>query len=319
MTLNPRPQHGERGGGTSRSATASARQTTGCSTAAPARPASPSSKAPLCSTPSSRTTRSSRSWSTLAEGCGVRQTARLVGVNKTRHAVGPAGRPARQSHPRRVGGFFPPRPARSSSMRSGRSWARSRRTATPRTPTTTTAATTGTTSPSTPSTSLFWRWSPARGHKENARAIVAEVKQRVGSDPPPLMTSDEYPAYATAIEEVFSEPVPAPSRSQAGTASHGARASAAGRRDLRDGAQASGERPRHRRGADGRSSARRKGWRTCSANPPASCRVNTSFVERQNGTDRGRNARKTRKTYRFSKDWQVHEAMTYLTLHSNSC
>jgi hypothetical protein len=33
----------------------------------------------------------------------------------------------------------------------------------------------------------------------------------------------------------------------------------------------------------------------------ASDRVNTSFVERQNATDRGRNARKTRKTYRFSK------------------
>ena len=52
----------------------------------------------------------------------------------------------------------------------------------------------------------------------------------------------------------------------------------------------------------------------------ASHRVNTSLVERQNGTDRGRNARKTRKTYRFSKDWQVHEAMTYLTLYgSNFC
>jgi ornithine carbamoyltransferase len=52
----------------------------------------------------------------------------------------------------------------------------------------------------------------------------------------------------------------------------------------------------------------------------ASRRVNTSFVERQNATDRGRNARKTRKTYRFSKDWQVHEAMTHLTLYSyNFC
>lgn len=30
--------------------------------------------------------------------------------------------------------------------------------------------------------------------------------------------------------------------------------------------------------------------------------INTSFLERQNGTDRYRNARKVRKTYRFSKD-----------------
>ena len=31
--------------------------------------------------------------------------------------------------------------------------------------------------------------------------------------------------------------------------------------------------------------------------------VNTAFVERHNGTDRNRNARKVRKTYCFSKDW----------------
>jgi hypothetical protein len=56
------------------------------------------------------------------------------------------------------------------------------------------------------------------------------------------------------------------------------------------------------------------------ASSSASQRVNTAFVERQHGTDRSRNARKTRKTYRFSKDWQVHEAMTYLTLYSyNFC
>jgi hypothetical protein len=47
----------------------------------------------------------------------------------------------------------------------------------------------------------------------------------------------------------------------------------------------------------------------------ASRTINTSFVERQHGTDRGQNARKARKTYRFSKDWRVHEAMTYYTLY----
>lgn len=34
--------------------------------------------------------------------------------------------------------------------------------------------------------------------------------------------------------------------------------------------------------------------------------VNTSFVERQNGTDRHLNARKARKTLGFSKDWEYH-------------
>ena len=48
--------------------------------------------------------------------------------------------------------------------------------------------------------------------------------------------------------------------------------------------------------------------------------VNTVFVERHNGSDRNRNRRKVRKTCCFSKDWQVHEAMTYFTMYSyNFC
>ena len=49
-------------------------------------------------------------------------------------------------------------------------------------------------------------------------------------------------------------------------------------------------------------------------------KVNTSYIERQNATDRHHNARKRRKTYRFSKDWEMHEAMTYYTMYSyNFC
>ena len=49
-------------------------------------------------------------------------------------------------------------------------------------------------------------------------------------------------------------------------------------------------------------------------------RVNTFFVERHNGSDRHRNSRKVRKTYRFSKDWEVHRAVTYFTmLSANFC
>ena len=56
------------------------------------------------------------------------------------------------------------------------------------------------------------------------------------------------------------------------------------------------------------------------ANSRASRTINTSFVERQNGTDRHRNARKVGKSYRFSKDWRFHEAVTYLTLYTyNFC
>ncbi|MFH1614455.1 MAG: hypothetical protein ABIG61_05155 [Planctomycetota bacterium] len=48
--------------------------------------------------------------------------------------------------------------------------------------------------------------------------------------------------------------------------------------------------------------------------------INTAFVERHNGTDRNRNARKVRKSYCFSKDWNIHNAMTYFTMFSyNFC
>lgn len=40
-------------------------------------------------------------------------------------------------------------------------------------------------------------------------------------------------------------------------------------------------------------------------------RIDTSFLPRQNGAVRGGNARKARKTYRFSKNWEVQEATTY--------
>jgi hypothetical protein len=52
----------------------------------------------------------------------------------------------------------------------------------------------------------------------------------------------------------------------------------------------------------------------------ASRTINTSFVERHHLTDRHHNARKSRRTYRFSKDWRMHEAMTYFTMYSyNFC
>jgi IS1 family transposase len=48
--------------------------------------------------------------------------------------------------------------------------------------------------------------------------------------------------------------------------------------------------------------------------------VNTSFVERHNGTDRNRCSRKVRKTYAFSKGWDVHRAATVFSYFSyNFC
>ena len=48
--------------------------------------------------------------------------------------------------------------------------------------------------------------------------------------------------------------------------------------------------------------------------------INTAFIERHNGTDRNRNARKVRKSYCFPKDWDVHNAITCFTIYSyNFC
>lgn len=127
------------------------------------------------------------------------------------------------------------------------------------------------------------------------------------------MTSDESPAYATAIEEVFSEPVPATERRQPGWPR------VVPKRRWPDGVIYATV---HKHRENGRVIAVEQRQVFGSAerleNVLASRRENTSFVERQNATDQGRNARKSRKTYRFCKDWQVHEAMTYLTLHSDN-
>ena len=50
-------------------------------------------------------------------------------------------------------------------------------------------------------------------------------------------------------------------------------------------------------------------------NPYANSNINSHTY-----TDRNRNGRKVRKTYCFSKDWSVHQAITYFTMYSyNFC
>jgi hypothetical protein len=153
---------------------------------------------------------------------------------------------------------------------------------------------------------------------EDAEGIVGAVKRRLGGHPD-LMTSDEYPAYATAIEEAFSEPVPPAAERKPGRPRISPE-----RRLPADLVYATV----HKHREDGHVIAVEtrqifgtpEGLEDVLSESATSGRVNTSFVERPNGADRGRNARKVRKTYRFSKDWQVHEAMTYLTMYGyNFC
>ena len=150
---------------------------------------------------------------------------------------------------------------------------------------------------------------------ENAEAIVEEVQRRVDPEGPLLLSSDEYPAYESAIERTFGVPVAPPS--------------GPGRPRLmpervmpEDLTYATVH--KHRDGHRVVAVDRRLIFGTPTTlaealeRSQASTAVNTSFLERQNGADRGRNARKARKTSQFSKDWQVHEAMTYLTMYSDN-
>jgi IS1 family transposase len=156
---------------------------------------------------------------------------------------------------------------------------------------------------------------PGARTEENGRAIVEEVEARLGGESPELMTSDEYPVYREAIEATCGEPVPAergPGRPRV-----------VPQRRVPEGVVYATV---HKRRVKGRVVAveprlvfgSRDELDEALGESGCSYSVNTSFVERQNATDRHRNARKGRKTYRFSKDWQVHEAMTYLTLSSDN-
>jgi hypothetical protein len=148
---------------------------------------------------------------------------------------------------------------------------------------------------------------------ENAEEVVAEVKDRLGDQPPALMTSDEYPVYETVIESTFSEVVPRASTGPGRRPLSPERRPAPGLRY----ATVHKEREKGRVVAVHRNvvlGSQQAVDRVLKASV-CSRTINTSFVERQHATDRGQNARKSRRTYRFSKDWQVHESMTYFTLY----
>ncbi len=143
--------------------------------------------------------------------------------------------------------------------------------------------------------------------EDNARQLVYEFRERTDGRLVNLMTSDEYPAYAAAIAELYDETGPG--------------GSSGGAPEWLVYATVHKTRQNNRVvKVDARlvlgtlaSLAAALAWAVLGL-------VNTVFVERSNGTDRHRNGRKVRKTYRFSKDWAVHEAMTYFTLYSaNFC
>jgi IS1 family transposase len=153
---------------------------------------------------------------------------------------------------------------------------------------------------------------------ENAEEIVREAHDRTAGREDVLLTSDELPAYETAIEHVYGVPEePKPS-------GPGRPAVMPGRQIPAKMSYATVHKEREKGRVVAIFTAVVMGtWATVAGSlerSTASRTINTSFLERHHLTDRHHNARKSRKTYRFSKDWRMHEAMTYLTKYSyNFC
>jgi hypothetical protein len=159
---------------------------------------------------------------------------------------------------------------------------------------------------------------PGERTAENAMAVVEDFRRRTGGRLMDLITTDGYPAYEAAILGAYGETVTPPRTGKRGRPKAPYKVAPQGL------IYAVVEKTR----AKGRvvEVATRVVFGTMAAvmlalgMSKASRAINTAFVERENGTDRHRNARKARKTYRFSKGWRYHEAVTYLSLYSyNFC
>jgi hypothetical protein len=149
-------------------------------------------------------------------------------------------------------------------------------------------------------------------------SLVQDFHRRTGGRVMRLMTSDEYPVYADAIRATYGRVVVPPRTGRPGRP----------RRPYVTLPRGVTYATVHKERADNR--VVRVSLRVvfgtlvavalALAASAVSRAVNTCFVERHNGTDRGRCSRKARKGYAFSKDWDVHRAATRFSYFSyNFC
>lgn len=152
---------------------------------------------------------------------------------------------------------------------------------------------------------------PGKRTSENCVKLVEDVNKRTGGRTGVFITSDEHAPYVKAIVKVYGVPVTPPKRSGPGRPPN----------------------PRLEMPPDlcyaTVKKTRKNGhvvkvtktlvfgtwlllafYLICSL---VSKTINTSFVERNNGTERGQNSRKARKTLAFSKLENLHNAASYFT------
>jgi transposase-like protein/IS1 family transposase len=159
---------------------------------------------------------------------------------------------------------------------------------------------------------------PGKRTTENCLQLVKNVHKITNKRTDLLLTSDEHKPYKTAIESVYAKEVKQPKKLGPGRPKKPQRVMP---NDL---CYATVKKTRKK----GKVVEVKKNivfgtlellwsYLLCST---ASLFINTSFIERINGTDRSQNARKVRKSLRFSKKWEIHNAMTYYVTYSyNFC
>ncbi len=159
---------------------------------------------------------------------------------------------------------------------------------------------------------------PGKRTAENVEALVQDARRRTAGRLLNLITTDEYPPYKQAILNAYGDEVIPPRTGKPGRPKAPYKTPPG---DLRYATV-------HKTRCKGRVVkidcravfGEREEVEQALVRSPVSNKINTAFIERQNGTDRHRNARKVRKTYRFSKDPHVHDAATYFSLYSyNFC
>ena len=153
---------------------------------------------------------------------------------------------------------------------------------------------------------------------ESASQVVQDFHRRTGGRLMRLITSDEYPAYPDAIRAAYGRVVVPPRTGRPGRPRQPYTALPPAL------TYATVHKERENNRVVGVSTRVVFGTLLAVAlallASAVSRAVNTCFVERHNGTDRNRCSRKVRKSYAFSKDWDVHTAATRFSYFSyNFC
>jgi len=153
---------------------------------------------------------------------------------------------------------------------------------------------------------------PGKRTKANTDRLVADFACRTEGRLMDIITTDDYKPYRDAILRTYGDMVPQPRRFRRGRPPKP-------RLQAPDGLLYATVHKRRRKGRVVHVDTRliygtQQQLADALERSPVSRHVNTAFVERANATSRHRNARKARKSYRFSKDWEVHNGMGWFEI-----